>query len=296
MRVKDAALLVLLAALWGGSFIFIRIAAPVFGPVLLVELRVAIAAMALFAYMAVIGQRPRLFHRWRAYLVLGAVNAALPFCLISTAELTLNASWAAILNATTPLFAALVAYRWNGDPLEARKVSGLALGIVAVAVLVGGGGAAIDPKLLVAVVLSLGGALFYAIGGVLAGKTLKGEAPPDLAFGQQLVAAVLLAPVTLASLPARAPTVEAVAAVVALALACTALAYLLYFQLIKQIGAVKTLGVTYLVPAFGVLWSWAFLGEQIRIGTFLGLAMILLSVGLVAGQSMRLPRIRRNYQ
>ncbi len=293
MRFKDGATLVLLASLWGGSFLFIRIAVPVLGPVVLVELRVGIAAVALFAYVSATRQLPRIRHRWRDYLLLGAVNAALPFCLISAAELTLNASWAAILNASTPLFAAVVAYQWSGEPLGARKLGGLALGMAAVAVLVGGGSAVVTWKLLLSVVLSLAGALSYAIGGVLTGRWFKSEPPLTLALGQQAAAAVLLAPLAAVSLPSRTPTTGAILAVVMLALFCTAFAYLLYFQLIKRIGAVKTLGVTYLIPAFGVLWSWLFMREPPGIGTVLGLALILLSVALVTGVPLRLPRLAK---
>src|ERR671914_486176 len=166
MRPKDFAGLILLGALWGGSFLFIRVAVPALGPFLLVELRVGLAAAALFLYALAVGSMPRIRGRWRSFLVLGFLNAAVPFSLISAAEVHLTASLAAILNSTTVMFTALVAAFWLGDPLTARKISGVLLGVVGVAVLVGWDPLPLSPIVLLSVAAVLGASLCYGVGGV----------------------------------------------------------------------------------------------------------------------------------
>lgn len=123
----------MLGALWGGSFLFIRVAVPALGPTLLMDIRVFFAAVALILYAVVLGRLGGLRTRWRQFLVLGGVNAALPFTLIAAAEINLTASLASILNSTTPLFTAVVAALWIGESLTARKMVGLMLGFAGVA-------------------------------------------------------------------------------------------------------------------------------------------------------------------
>jgi drug/metabolite transporter (DMT)-like permease len=156
MRPKDLGALMLLGALWGGSFLFIRVAVPALGPFVLMELRVGLAVVALTLYVVVVGRLSKLRSRWREFLIIGTVNTAIPFSLIAAAEIYLTASLAAILNSTTVLFTALVAAVWMGDPLTRRKVVGVILGIVGVAVLVGW-----DP-------IELSGVILLSVGAMLA--------------------------------------------------------------------------------------------------------------------------------
>lgn len=292
MAPKDVTLLMLLASLWGASFLFMRVASPVLGPLVLIDLRVLLAGLDLMLYAAVVRHRLRLLHRWKEYLLLGVVNAAIPFCLIASAELSLDASWAAILNATTPLFTAIIAYRWTKEPLTPKKLGGLALGIVGVAVLVGWNARPSDRPVIMAVGLSLTAALFYGGGGVFATRRFRGERPLTLAIGQQLAAGVVLTPMAVFFLPHRMPGPGVILSVLGLALLSTALGYSLYFRLIRNVGAVKTLAVTFLVPVFGVFWGWLFLHESVSIGTFMGWLMILLSVAMVSGIPIRFHRQR----
>lgn len=289
---KDGGLLVLLASLWGASFLFMRVASAVLCPVVLIDLRVLIADLVLLLVAGVLRHRLRILHQWKAYLLLGALNAAIPFSLIAAAELSLDASWAAILNATTPLFTALVAYGWTHDPLTPRKLGGLALGIVGVAVLVGWNAHPITEHMIRAVGLSLTAALFYGIVGVFASRRFRGETPLTLAVGQQLAAGILLTPVAVFFLPHRLPGPSVIGSVLGLAVLSTSLGYLLYFRLIRQVGPVKTLGVTFLVPVFGVLWGWLFLHESVSIGTFMGLFVILFSVTMVTNIPLKFRRKR----
>jgi len=283
MRPRDLGALLLLAALWGGSFLFIRIASPALGPLALVDLRVLLAGGALLVYAAIARRLPTWRSWWRRYLILGALNAAVPFTLIATAELHLTASLAAILNATTPLFTALVAAVWLKERVTAPKAAGLALGVVGVAVLVGWSPLPPSDAVLLSVGASLLAALFYGLGGVYAKAAFGGVPPLALAIGQQLGAGACLSPFAALTLPAMRPSPGILVAVVVLALLCTALGYLLYFHLIGRVGPTKTLSVTFLIPVFGLLWSALFLREPVGIGTFAGLALILASVTLVTG-------------
>lgn len=279
-------MLLVLAALWGATFLFMKVAAPVLGPVLLIELRVAIAALSLGLYAAVIGRRPRVLHRWKDYIVLGLVNAAIPFLFIAAAELSIDAALASTLNATAPLFTALVARVSSRERLTPKKLAGFALGIVGVGILVGWtphGVAFVVPA-----ALSLTAALLYAVGGVLTAKRFRGEDPLDLSVGQQLGAAVVLLPAVVFFPPARAPGPDTIFSVLGLAVFSTALAYLIYFRLIRSVGAVKTLSVTYLVPVFGIFWGWLLLHEQVSLSMILGLLLILLSVAFITGSAIRI--------
>lgn len=258
-----------------------RVAAPVLGPAVLIDIRVWIAALGLLAVLAFRRQRPHILHRSWRYLVLGAVNAALPFTLIATAELSLSAAVAAILNATTPMFTALVARVWISDPLTRKKLVGLLLGILGVGVLVGWQGTDHNPSTGWAIAASLGAALAYGIGGVFSSRAFRGERPLDLALGQQLGAALVLLPLALVHPPTHWPSWPVVGSVLGLAILSTSIGYLLYFHLMARVGPVKTLTVTFLVPIFGVLWGAVFLQEPLLPSMVVGLLIILASVVLV---------------
>lgn len=287
MKRKELGALLLLAALWGAPFLFYRVAAPVLGPIVLVCLRVALAGAALLVYATATRRTSNWQSRLRAFLVLGALNAAIPYVLIATAELHITASLATILNATTPLFTAVVAAVRLGERLTARTVLGLLLGVAGVAVLVGWSPLPLDPVLILAVAACLTAALSYALAGVFAKTAFAGTPPLTLAIGQQVGASLLLLPFALpiaaAGKTAFHPSAAVVASVLGLALLCTSLGYLLYFFLIESVGPTRTLSVTFLMPGFGVLWSVLFLGETVGAGTFAGLGLILASIFLVTG-------------
>jgi drug/metabolite transporter (DMT)-like permease len=285
MSRKDVVTLLFLSALWGGSFLFMSIAAPALGPVLLIELRVLIAGVALLGYTALTGKLSGLRENWRQYLVIGAINSAIPFVLISTAELHLPASLAATLNATTPLFGAVVAGLWMGEALTVKKIGGLLSGFMGVVVLVGLGPLPINQTILWSIGASLLAALTYGVAAVYIKVKIKGGNPQSLAAYSQLFAALILLPLVPFSLPNRFPSTLVIVSVLALALLCTALAYLLFFHLIFSVGPTKTTMVTYLAPAFGMLWGSFFLKESLGIGNVIGFGLILTSLVLVTGRA-----------
>ena len=280
MPARALALLVTLAALWGGSFVFMRIAVPAMGPVPLTFVRVTLAALVLLSLAAARRDVPDLRTRWRGFAVIGLVNSALPFVLICFAEQTITASTAGILNATSPFFGAIAAALWLGEPLTARKSGGMALGLAGVALLVG-----LQPEPLtfttgVAVAACLAAAVCYGLAGVYARKRMQGVPSFAIACGSQLSAAIVLAPVLpFVSMPGPV-TSWVVFNVVALAVASTAIAYLIYFRLIADIGPSRALTVTFLIPLFGVLWGYLFLGEAITANMLAGGALIVAGTAL----------------
>ncbi len=273
----------MLGALWGGSFLFIRVAVPALGPFPLVELRVGLAAAALSIYALAASRVPKIRYRWRSFLALGFLNAAVPFSLISAAEIHLTASLAAILNSTTVMFTAIVAAVWMGDALTARKVAGVILGIVGVTVLVGWDPIALNGVVLLSVGAMLIASLSYALGATYVKQSFSGIPPLGMAIGQQTAAATLLLPLSAASVPMETPSLAVVLCVLGLALLSTAVAYLIYFQLIENVGPTSTVTVTLLVPVFGLLFGVLLLDEPFGLGTLAGLGIILSSVVLVTG-------------
>ncbi len=283
MRPKDLGALMLLGALWGGSFLFIRVAVPALGPFVLMELRVGLAVLALSLYALAAGRLSKLRARWREFLIIGTVNTAIPFSLIAAAEINLTASLAAILNSTTVLFTAVVAAVWMGDALTVKKVVGVVLGIVGVTVLVGWDPIALNGVVLLSVGAMLAASLSYAQGAVYAKRTFAGTPPLVMAIGQPAAAALLLLPFAAASVPGERPSAAVTLSVLGLALLSTSVAYMLYFRLIENVGPTSTVTVTLLVPVFGLSFGVLLLSEPFGLGTLAGLGIILSSVALVTG-------------
>ncbi|HEU4700769.1 MAG TPA: DMT family transporter [Gemmatimonadales bacterium] len=281
MTPRDAAALLALATLWGGSYLCIRVAVPAFGPAALVAARVAIGAAFLLAF-ARLTRRPLVLRPHAARLVvLGLLNAALPYVLISAAELRLTASFAAVLTATVPLFAAPFGALWLGERLTPRRVAGLAAGVVGVAVMVGWSPAPLTAPTLLAIAALLAASASYAGAGIYARLALRGVPTHTLALGQQLGALAWLAVPGLVWAPRHVPPAPALWATLALGALSTGVAYLLYFRLLERLGPTGTSTVTYLLPVAGLLWGAALLGEPVTAGLIAGLALVLASVVLV---------------
>ena len=218
--------------------------------------------------------------RWREFAVVGIVNSALPFVLFCYAEQYVTASVAAILNATSPFFGAIAAAIWLGEPLTWRTVAGMALGLAGVVVLVGWHPETITSDTALAIAACLAAALCYGLAGTYAKRKLAGVPSFSIACASQLAAAVVLAPaLPFTSVPGPLSALV-IANVVALAIASTAIAYLIYFRLIADIGPARALTVTFLIPLFGVLWGFLFLGEALTINMLSGGALIVAGTAL----------------
>lgn len=283
MTIRLAFDAVLLAALWGGSFLFMRLGAPEFGPVPMMALRVAIAALCLLPMLAATRGLGALRTHAAPMAIVGVSNSAIPFSLLTYATLSLSAGFASILNGTAPFWSALVAYLWLGERLTRMRLFGLMIGIVGVLVLVWGrvsfkpGG---DGWAIAAGLLATG---FYGFAANFTRKRLAGVDPLSSATGSMLGATVILAPLAIVLWPDKAPSATAWLAVLVLAVAGTALAYLLYFRLIAGLGATRATTVTFLIPAFGMFWGWLFLGESVSGNMLAGTALIVVGTSITLG-------------
>ncbi len=297
MRSRDAVDLVLLAAIWGSSFLFMRIAAPAFGAVALVEVRMLVGGLFLLPLLALRGDLGALRRHGRRIAVIGVVNSAVPFVLVTYAMLTLTAAFASVLNATVPMWTALIAAVFLREQVRATQWLGLAVGAVGVVVLVGNR-IEIDPSGALwgdtlAIFAALLGMFFYALSAHVARRILADVPPFATATGSQLVAAVLLAPAALVTWPAETPAAPVWGAAVVLGVLCTATGYLLYFRLIRNVGAMRAANVTYLIPLFATLWGTVFLGEPLTLRLVVGGVIVLVGTALALGVAQRLSLLRR---
>jgi drug/metabolite transporter (DMT)-like permease len=281
MRPADLARLVSLAAIWGGSFLFVRMAVGAIGPMWLTELRVGLAAAALLIYARAAGFELKLAQHWRPYLVLGMLNTALPWGLYAWSGKYIGASYMAILNAATPWFAAICGAIWLGEELSWRKLLGLTLGMFGVALLVGYGPIEAGREVLLAVFACIGATACYALAGVYVKKRAANIAPRALTVGSLIAASVVVLPFLPAPPPAAAFTWQVTIAVLGISLLCSAAAYLLYFRLIANVGPTRTFTVTFLIPVFGTLWGALFLDEPVGVSTLAGGAIIVIATALV---------------
>ena len=280
LRPADLLELLTLAAIWGSSFLFMRLGAQEFGPIALAALRVGGASLLLLPLLASRQGLGALRRHAGALGVVALLNSALPFALFSYAALSITAGLSSILNATTPLWGALVAWLWLRQGLTPLRVLGLLLGFAGVVFLAweqasfkpGGTG--------FAVLACLGAALSYGIAANFSKKFLADVSPLAVATGSQCYAALLLAPPAALLWPAVIPSATAWLGAAMLALLCSALAYILFFRLMARIGPTNTIAVTFLIPAFAVLWGWLFLAEAFTLRMALGCAIVLLGTAL----------------
>jgi drug/metabolite transporter (DMT)-like permease len=288
----DLGLLIYLGAVFGAAFLFFRVAAPEVGPVWTAEIRVAVAGLAL---AAVTGRR--LWHVARANLgpivFVGLTFSAIPFTLLAFSTLTLPASLASVLMATTPLFTALVGAVWLRHRLTPSVGVGLAIGFGAVIVLVGGAPIELSPAALLAFAAGLGAAFSYAVAGTFVRRRLGDVEPTELAAGQLVAAAIVLLPLAIGSGPFVVPTPAAAASLIAMAIVSTAIAWPVFFRISRRTNATAASSATFIVPMFGMLWGGLFLGESIGAELLVGFGLVLLSLVLVLRLPLPFPAARR---
>ena len=282
--------LLLLAAIWGGSFLFLRIASPVFGPVPLVDVRLALGALVLAPFLW--RERARFpLRRWPQLAAIGLVNTLIPFLLFAWSAERAPAGVSAIVNSIAVPFAALAAFALFGERIGGRRLTGLLASLVGVAVLAGGdlAGASLGP----AVAAGALAALFYGVSANLVKRYLADLPPIAVAAATLTCGAVLLAPLAAWTWPSAAIPVQTWLCVIAIGTVCTGFAYAVYFRLIQRVGAPRATTVIYIVPIFGVLWAWLTLGEPLTISMAAGGALILggMLYGQARGRAYRTPRI-----
>lgn len=269
--------LTLLGAIWGGSFLFMRVAAADFGPVPLVEARLALGALVLLPFL----WRARAQFTaalWLRIAGIATINSVLPFVLFAWGAERAPAGIGAITNAMTVMFTALVAFLFYGEQIGARRMVGLVGGFVGVAVLASGkiAGASVWP----AALAGTGASLLYGFGINLVRRYLTGYPSGAVAAANLLVGAVLLAPLALYNWPHHPIPAASWISAVLLGVLCTGIAFVFYYRLIARIGAPRTATVTYLIPLFGVIWAWLILGEPLTVTMAAAGALILAGVAI----------------
>jgi len=283
MKPLDFLQLIGLAAIWGSSFLFMRLGAHDFGPVPMTALRVGGASLVLLPVLLWRGGLAQARGAWREMLVLGLVNSALPFALFVFAALSITAGMSSILNATTPLFGALVAAAWLGDKITVSRAVGFLIAFGGVVFLAwdhaefkpGGSGWA--------VLACLAAALCYGVAASYTKKHVKGLGPVVIAAGSQFTAFLWLLPLAVLQWPATLPGSRAWLAVALLAVLCTAIAYLIYFRLMLRVGPTNAIAVTFLNPVFALMWGFVFLDEPITPRMLAGCAIVLFGTALGLG-------------
>jgi drug/metabolite transporter (DMT)-like permease len=286
----DAISLIVLGGLWGASFLFMRVAAPEFGPVALIAVRLLFASAVLLPLLRWRGGLRSVAEHWRPLVVVGILNSALPFSLLAFATLSVTAGFAAVLNGTTPFFAAIVARAWLKAPLTRARVAGLVVGFCGVLVLVWGRASFKPGGSGLAIVAGLVAALCYGIAASYTRRRLPTVPPLTIAAGSLSLGAVCLLPFAAFLLPGHVPSARAWANVAGLSLFSTAVAYVLYFRLLARLGPTGAVAVTFLIPAFAMLWGWLFLGEAVTARMVVGTVIVLAGTGLTSGVGRRARR------
>jgi drug/metabolite transporter (DMT)-like permease len=286
MKPFDIGELVLLAALWGASFLFMRLGAHEFGPIALAFVRVALATVLLVPLLASRGQLAMLHTHWKGLLLVGALNSAVPFALFSFAALSITAGLSSIANATTPLWTAVVAFVWLRQGLTPLRVLGLTIGFAGVAFLAWDKASfkpGADHSGLWALGACLAAACCYGVAANATRRFLAGVSPLAVATGSQITAALLLVLPAAWLWPAAMPGHVAWGSALGLAALCTALAYILYFRLMARVGPTNAVSVTFLIPLFAILWGAIFLNEAITLQMAVGGAIVLVGIALALG-------------
>lgn len=281
MKRREALMIAALSLIWGASFMFIRVADRQLNPAALVFFRLLLASCVLLpaAFVTVgraaLGQARR---AWRRLVLLGLVNTAVPFLLISWAETRIDSGLAAILQAAAPIFSALIVSRLGDEQVGGYRLAGVLIGLAGVALLVGSPGSGG----LLASLAVVAAALAYATGASVGSRMTAGTPPIVVGAGSTAAAALASAPLGLAQLPAAVPGWEELASLAALGIVGTGVAYMLLFRLLRSAGASKTILITYLIPGIALLYGAVFLGEPLRPVAFAGLGLILVGVALAS--------------
>jgi drug/metabolite transporter (DMT)-like permease len=283
MSVADLAKLVFLSAIWGGSFIFLRIAVPELGPLLTAILRTAFAGTALVVYAWLAGVPMHWRRNIKPFAVVGVFAGIIPFTGFSYAALHLPAAHSAVLNATAPLFGAMFSVAWLAERLTMQKLGGLLLGIIGVAILVGAGSMPLNASTLISIGACLLAAAAYAVSSIIVKKTgsTGGIHPIAMATGSLALGGAMMLPALPFSLPPVMPSAFALTCVLALSLLSSGLAQALFIPLIVKVGPTRAMSVSFLIPLFSMLWASIFLHEAIGASTLVGGVVVLVAMGLV---------------
>ena len=274
---------ILLAAIWGSSFLFTRIAAVEFGVMPTAFLRVLLAALFLMPFLLWSGHWPAFKKRAGPIMFVGMLNSGIPFALYAYAVMSITTGLSAILNATVPLFGAIVAWLWLKDKPTNSRIMGLVIGFIGVALLAGDQASFKPGGSGWAILACLVATTCYAIAASYTRKYLMGVPPMATSTGSMIGAALGLSVPALLSWPSSVPSLQAWGSVLFVAILCTGVAYVLYFRLIEAAGPSKTLTVTFMIPVFAIVYGVLFLGEELTLWMMLCVCVIICGTALATG-------------
>jgi drug/metabolite transporter (DMT)-like permease len=289
MSARYIAVLILLASLWGASFLFMRIAAPEFGAVALIQIRVTLASAVLLPIWWLRegkSQYPTVRKKWRELAIIGLINSAIPFVLFAYSTLHITGGLSAILNSTAPIWGALIGFLWLKRAIAKQAIIGLGLGIIGVLVLVSGSlttSFSSPAWIMSAISAGLFAAFLYGIAANYTGVYLDKVSSLSIATFSLVSATLALTPFSIAVFPEQSISLKAWASVVAMGVFCTAFANILFFDLLENVGPTKALTVTLLIPLFASIWGALFIDEHVTNFMIIGGSIILLGLSLVTG-------------
>ena len=288
MAPLDVARLTFLAAIWGCSFIFLRIIVPEVGPLMTALLRMSLASIALLGFAFLIRTNMAWRQNFKAYAAVGLFATVVPFTCFSFASLYLPAAYSALLNATAPLFGALFSVLWLAEKVSLRKLAGLAMGVLGVGVLVGAGALALNASVLLAAAACLAAAASYAVSSIIVkitGHAKHGATghidPIAMATGSMVAGALIMLPALPFILPQSLPSMPAIGSILGLSLLSSGVAQAMFIPLIVRIGPTRAMSVAFMIPPFGMLWGFVFLNEAVTLSTLIGGLIVLVAMALV---------------
>ncbi len=284
MLFYDYILLITLAAIWGSSFIFMRVLAPALGPVVTTDMRLLIAGIVLTLFLRLKNQPLELAKNLKRYVIIGLLNSGIPFLLFSFAALHLPSSISVIINSLTPLFGVFFSILWLNETITAKKISGIALGIIGVIIIRGSGNLELTPMTTIAMAACVLATMLYGLASTYVKLHAKDIAPAAMATGSQLVAGVLFLPL-IYFFPIRVElNLQIALTTIVFSVLCSAIAYVIFYRLLNNLGTTKALSVTFLIPVFGFIWGYIFLQEEITLIMIIGSLFVLSGIYFVTGK------------
>lgn len=286
---EDYLVLILLSAIWGASFLFLRIASPVFGPFFLIEMRVASALLVLLPVCIALGKQHEIVANWRPILLLSICNMTVPFCLLAYATLSIGAGFASIINATVPFFTAILAFTLWQQRLSLKAIVGMFIGFFGVVLLMlDYSGPVSSSTSLLAIAAGILGSVFYGLAINLMAQYLPAVSGVAVTTGSLIFSSLTLLPFALWQMPEEMPTGSIWLSVLSLGVICTGFAFVLFYRLISRIGSSLAVTNTFLIPLFSLFWANLFLAEEVTYFMLFACTLVLTGVSLTTGSLTRL--------
>lgn len=286
---EDYLMLIMLSAIWGASFLFLRISSPVFGPFFLIEMRVVSALLVLLPVCIVMGKSHEILSNWRPIFLLSLCNMTIPFCLLAYATLSIGAGFASIINSTVPFFTAIIAFAFWRQRLSLLAIVGMFIGFSGVVLLmvVYSGPLSLNASLL-PIAAGIVGSIFYGLAINLMAQYLPAVSGVAITTGSLMFSSLTLLPLALWKMPEVMPTGSIWLSVLALGIICTGFAFVLFYRLISRIGSNLAVTNTFMIPLFSLFWANLFLAEEVTFSMLFACTLVLTGVGLTTGSLIRL--------